>query len=155
MPAGQPTKYKESHCDIAMKILSAGGFIAKIAAELNVSIDTIYEWMKVHKQFSESIKIGRAKSLTQWIDNPPEMNDTRYIFLLKNIHGFADRQSDRTQPYSEEFNREGISQMMSAGEMSVETGIKLLELLFKETELEDADAPINVSIVVKELSDDK
>ena len=45
--------------------------------------------------------------------------------------------------------------MMKSGELTIDSGVKLIELLFKENEANDAQQPINVSIVVKELPDER
>ncbi len=152
-PGGRPTKYKEELCDTAYDVLCRGGSLVKVAAVLDVDRDTIKEWRKTHPKFSAAIKRGLVKSEVVWEENPPEMSDTRWIFNMKNRFGWADRQSDRGKFYSENFDKEGISIMMSAGEMSVDTGIKLLELLFKENEKEDINTPINVNLVVQEIAE--
>lgn len=148
---GRPTKYKPSMCQEAYDVLSQGGSLAKVCVTIDITVETMYQWRRSNQSFSEAIKRGLLASQVVWEENPPEMSDARYIFNLKNRFGWSDRQTDRSQQYSEEFNREGISKMMSTGEMSVDTGIKLLELLFKEDEINRGDAPINVNIVVKEV----
>jgi len=155
MPFGRPTKFKEEMCDIAYGVLSKGGSLSKVAATLEIHYDTLCEWRKIHKDFSDALKLGLVKAVVVWEDSPPEMADSRWIFQMKNRFHWADKQSDRGKQYSESFTREGLSIMMSSGEMSVDTGVKLIELLFKEEELAESDAPINVSIVVKELTDDR
>lgn len=59
MPGGQPTKYKEEYCDQARKLCLLGAIDEEIADFFNVHVDTIYEWKKVHEEFSEAIKSGK------------------------------------------------------------------------------------------------
>jgi hypothetical protein len=59
MPAGQPTKYDpEYHPEHAYKYMLLGATLEQLADSFDVHVDTIYEWKKVHSQFSESIKEG-------------------------------------------------------------------------------------------------
>lgn len=63
---GRPTKYKPEYCEILVEHLSSGLFYQSFAGIVNVSIDTLYEWEKVHPAFSEAKKIGTAKAHLFW-----------------------------------------------------------------------------------------
>lgn len=70
--------------------MSQGWPFSTFAADLNVSIDTLYEWAKVHPEFSEAKKIGYAKSYKHWIRigldgalDPAGMNNTTWIYTMK------------------------------------------------------------------------
>lgn len=57
---GRPTAYKEMYDDQARTACAEGGFsVANLAKLFKVHPDTIHEWRKVHKTFSDSIKKGR------------------------------------------------------------------------------------------------
>lgn len=57
---GQPTKYrKEFHCEDFIMRSKQGKTLAQIAFAWDVDRDTVYEWAKVHKDFSDAIKKGR------------------------------------------------------------------------------------------------
>jgi hypothetical protein len=59
MPAGQPTKYDpEYHPEHAYKYRLLGCTMERMAELFEVCTDTIYEWQKVHIQFSDAIKRG-------------------------------------------------------------------------------------------------
>jgi len=50
---GQPTKYKgEYHCKRIQELSAQGYLIINIAEDFDVHTDTIYEWRKVHPEFS-------------------------------------------------------------------------------------------------------
>jgi hypothetical protein len=65
---GRPTLYMFEHCDTAIALGKEGKSITVLAATLEVSKDTIYEWAKVHKDFSDALTRMRALSQAWWED---------------------------------------------------------------------------------------
>ena len=67
-PMPRPTKYDPSYCDKAIEWGKAGKSRTWIAAELDVIRETMYEWAKVHPEFSDAL--ARAKLFEQrwWED---------------------------------------------------------------------------------------
>lgn len=57
--AGAPTLYKESYNKDAYKLTMLGLKDTQLAEYFEVSEDTIYEWKKTHKKFSEAVKKGK------------------------------------------------------------------------------------------------
>lgn len=55
---GRPTKYEPDTDEKAKKFLAKGHSVRACSAHLGVCEDTIHEWRKVHKSFSEAIKMG-------------------------------------------------------------------------------------------------
>jgi len=58
MTAGAPTKYKPEELEHITQLCLLGATNDQLAACLGVNVDTIYEWKKVHPEFSEAIKQG-------------------------------------------------------------------------------------------------
>jgi hypothetical protein len=92
MAAGRPSKYQPAYCNEAVEFLAQGYSVMAFAGEIGVSRDTIYEWCEVHPEFSDSIKIGKAKGARWWEDRirsgelaGPQI--TAAIFALKNRAG--------------------------------------------------------------------
>ena len=56
---GRPTKYKSEYAEQAYKLCLLGYTDRQIASFFEVSQDTIYEWKKKHRQFSESVRRGK------------------------------------------------------------------------------------------------
>ena len=59
---GRPTKYKKEFCVQAEKLCRKGFIDTEIADFFEVHIDTIYEWKKVHPEFSDALKSGKRHS---------------------------------------------------------------------------------------------
>lgn len=56
---GCPTKFKEEFIEQAFKLCLLGATDAKLADFFDVHVDTIYEWKKVHIEFSDALKRGK------------------------------------------------------------------------------------------------
>ena len=57
--AGRPSKYDKSYIDLAYNYCLLGADDNFLAKAFGVNVDTIYEWKKKHREFSESIKRGK------------------------------------------------------------------------------------------------
>jgi hypothetical protein len=64
----RPTLYKPEHCKTAIELGKAGKSITFLAASLDVSKDTVYEWGKVHPEFSDALARMRVHSQAWWED---------------------------------------------------------------------------------------
>ncbi len=73
--------------------MSEGASIASFAAEIGVARSSINEWMDQHPDFSEAVKIAKAKCAAWWERTGRELavngggNATLVIFGLKNMAG--------------------------------------------------------------------
>jgi hypothetical protein len=65
-PGGRPTKYTPEMCNLVMECGREGGTVAEMAAACDVSIQTLYEWSKVHPEFSESFTRGQELAEATW-----------------------------------------------------------------------------------------
>jgi hypothetical protein len=68
MAGGRPTEYKEDYCSKVLEWGSIGKSLTWMAAELDVSRDTVYEWAKVHPEFSDALTRARQRCQAWWED---------------------------------------------------------------------------------------
>lgn len=110
---GAPTKYrKEFHCDDFIRLAEQGKTLAQIAAAWKVNRDTVFEWAKVHKEFSDTIKRGRQLA-EAWYMNVGQaamlgqakvdgvkvnVNLGMFCWLTKNMFHWTDRVDYRETP---------------------------------------------------------
>jgi hypothetical protein len=67
-PVGRPTKYFPEHCQLVIDLGLGGASKAQTARELHVCIDTLYEWAKVHAEFSEALTYAHDMAMAWWED---------------------------------------------------------------------------------------
>lgn len=61
MPAGRPSKYSEAYCDEVIDTMATGLSLTAFAGEIGVARSTINEWINEHPEFSEAVRIAKAK----------------------------------------------------------------------------------------------
>ncbi len=117
---GQPTKYKPEYCEELIKFFdrapfreievvtkSKGGyekiekkrvpnqlpFFSAFARKIGVHVDTLHEWKKKHKEFSEAYKKAKALQKEFLIQNGLVglYNATAFIFTAKNLTDMRDK----------------------------------------------------------------
>lgn len=68
MPAGRPTQYRPEYCESVIEWGKQGKSRTWIASEIGVTRETLYEWERVHTEFSDAM--ARAKVFEQrwWED---------------------------------------------------------------------------------------
>lgn len=115
-PVGAPSKYKPEYCQQLIEHMAEGLSFESFAGIIEVNRDSLYEWIKVHQEFSDAKKIAVDKSLHFWeklglnnIINISEsesqgegfgrsssrsLNSSVWIFNMKNRFGWRDKQPD-------------------------------------------------------------
>ena len=99
MSSVRQTKYKKDYCQMLTDHMSEGYTFESFGGVVNVCKDTLFEWIKVHSEFSDSLKVARLKQL---LANEKLLKDiargkvrnanvTAQIFIMKNCHKWTDR----------------------------------------------------------------
>lgn len=116
MPGGQPTKYRDVYCQMIIEHLSQGLSVESFAGVVGVCFDTIYEWAKVHPEFSDAIKQGKAKKRLWWeklgqagiAGKLKNFNASGWIFHMKCREQYKeDNDSDNRVPIKIELVKRG------------------------------------------------
>jgi hypothetical protein len=86
---GQPSLYRPEYCDLVIeKARDQGLSLAAIAGVIGVAQDTIYEWKKVHSEFSDACSRARSARILWWElklgRSRKGAETTASIFALKN-----------------------------------------------------------------------
>lgn len=100
---GRPTDYKEEYCQMIIDHMEQGLSFKSFGAIVSVCEDTLFEWVKVHKKFSESKDIGHLKSMLFYelvgkrgmMNEIPFFNDR--IYRLNMINRFRKDWIDGTK----------------------------------------------------------
>lgn len=98
MPFGRPTKYKPEYCEMLIQHMSQGLSFESFGGTIDVCNDTLYEWKKRHKAFSEASKKGWQKSLAFWerlgvagaAGKIKNFNAAVFCFTMKNKFHWVD-----------------------------------------------------------------
>jgi hypothetical protein len=130
---GRPTKYKPEYCDAVIEHMSKGLSFESFAAIIGTHRDTLYEWVKVHPSFSDSMKTGQAKSLLFWeslgikhivnksdsetfgvgqsVSKSRSLNAAIWCFNMKNRFNWSNKETIMTEtdkPIEIMFNPKGL-----------------------------------------------
>ena len=63
---GRPTSYRQEFCQLVIELMAEGRSLDGCAALLGVHPDSLYEWQKVHPEFSVAVRAGRAAATAFW-----------------------------------------------------------------------------------------
>ena len=63
---GRPTSYRSEYCTSIVALMAEGRSLDGCAALIGVNPDSLYEWQKVHPQFCQAVRAGRAAATTYW-----------------------------------------------------------------------------------------
>ena len=114
-PGGRPTKYKQEYCEKLIQHMAEGYSFESFAGVVEVNVDTLHEWAKVHEEFSDSKKIAFAKCQMFWerigitnilniseslgpgMSSSKSLNASAWIFNMKNRFKWRDKQPDETE----------------------------------------------------------
>lgn len=63
---GRPSKYDPVYCQLLVDHMTQGLSLESFAAVIDVSRETLYEWQRVHPEFSDTVKAAKDKCLIFW-----------------------------------------------------------------------------------------
>lgn len=115
--------YNESMCEEAIQILSSGKSIARLATNLGVCRDSIYEWRDKHPEFARALKMGKDACQAYWEDigengaigEFEKFSAPTWIFTMKNR--FRDDYADEKK--EEKDTSQSVLEKIISGELIV------------------------------------
>lgn len=101
MPGGRPSKYKKKYCQMLIDHMSNGLSFSSFGCSIDVNRDTLFQWEKDHKEFSDAKSIGREKQeyfyevtgVQAMRGKIPDFNSTAFVWMTKNMLKWRDRTS--------------------------------------------------------------
>jgi hypothetical protein len=66
MRKGRPTLYRSEFCESIVNLMAEGRSLDGCASILGVNPDSLYQWQKIHSEFSEAVQKGRASATSYW-----------------------------------------------------------------------------------------
>ena len=102
-------KYKPEHCETAVKVLGNGESLVAVAAELNVTRETIYEWRDTYPEFNAACSQGLAKAQRDWeaigrdgaTGKIEKFGNAAWIFTMKNRFRADYQEQPESKPISD------------------------------------------------------
>ena len=96
MPGGRPTTYSEDIVRLTQEYIETTEnlpTIQELATKLGVNQDTLFEWAKVHKEFSESLNNLKNVQATELINKglKNQYNPTIAKLILSANHGMREK----------------------------------------------------------------
>ena len=100
---GRPTTYKPEYCHMLVEHMRKGFNFETFAAKLNYkSKSNLYKWIDKHEDFKEAKQVGEVLAELWWLDlgrtaaagRVPGFNATVWIFTMKNMFKWRDKQPD-------------------------------------------------------------
>lgn len=97
---GQPTKYRPEYCEKFIEVMESEGFIETFCSEIGIHVDTHYEWLRRHPEYSEAVKKGKAISKdlflkrchnAAWNADEHKVNNGIITLLAVNCHKMRTR----------------------------------------------------------------
>jgi hypothetical protein len=87
---GRPSLYRPEYCDLVVeKAATLGISVPAFAGVVGVSVDTVFEWRRVHREFSEACSRAKAARLLWWElklgRSRKGAETTASVFALTNI----------------------------------------------------------------------
>ena len=87
-PMGRPTEYRPEYCERVIEFMSQGYSLTAFAGSIRVARDTVYEWIKAHRDFSDAVSRARPARVTaleaKLLRSRKGAETTAAIFALRN-----------------------------------------------------------------------
>ena len=67
MPAGRPTKYEKSYCDLALELIGDNGYsLAEFAKHIRADRATVHRWAEKYPEFRNALTRAKEWSQAYW-----------------------------------------------------------------------------------------
>ncbi len=97
---GRPTKYPKDACERIIQYGKQGMCMAEMASEFEVTRETLYEWARVHPDFSDSLSCAQdlaegywARSIRNGLQLPPSeyQGAANLKYMAQRFRGWSEK----------------------------------------------------------------
>lgn len=85
---GRPSEYRPEYCEAVIEYMGQGYSLTAFAGSIRVARDTVYEWVKAHREFSDAVSRARGARVaaleTKLLRSRKGAETSASIFALKN-----------------------------------------------------------------------
>jgi transposase-like protein len=85
---GRPSEYRSEFCEAVQEYMGQGYSLTAFAGHIRVARDTVYAWVKAHRDFSDAVARARSARITaleaKLLRSRKGAETTASIFALKN-----------------------------------------------------------------------
>lgn len=112
--AGAPTKFRKEHHALFLAHCSLGGNVSTFAHSIGIHRDTVYEWKKSNREFSDTFKRGKQATFKWWYTLLQTSGMGKKIkgaaygpnlgsiaFAMKNLCGWSDNPAEEEDEIDE------------------------------------------------------
>jgi hypothetical protein len=112
---GRPTKYPKDACKRIIEYGKQGMCMAEMASEFEVTRETLYEWARVHEDFSDSLTCAQELSEGYWarqvregLKMPPSdfQGAANLKYMAQRFRGWSEKAHVDTKDVSSESGTE-------------------------------------------------
>lgn len=91
------SKYKPEYCELIIEHMKDGSSLLSFCNRVGVSRSTVFEWEKLHQDFSNAKKEAQDRSEGWWEDlgrKHAKDNIAAWIFMMKARFGWRDKDAN-------------------------------------------------------------
>lgn len=106
MPAGRPTLYTDLMPIRLVETLSTGKSLTIFCRDMGIHVDTAYEWIKIHPEFSEALRRGRTFQQAVWEEKlegfmlDKSVNAPLVKWYMTNVFKWSDKQEIKQESHA-------------------------------------------------------
>jgi transposase-like protein len=121
--AGRPTEYRPEYCEAVQAYMGQGYSLTAFAGSIRVARDTVYNWVKLYREFSDAVARARGARVAaleiKLLKSRKGAETSAAIFALKN----ADPTEWRDLKHTEHSHTLSVETLTDAQLLAIASGV--------------------------------